>query len=143
MLNPQNRDPAFEFEDFVQEITIHLAKRLEGNLADEALMWKIASNKAIDLLRYGSRRAHSSLNRLIQKDDGEIELQELIEGSPGFEEDVLVRVALEQTTPADITAIIWKGVDGYALTGAERQRLSRYKRKTDVTLLKELRGIIT
>lgn len=128
---PKNKDPALEFGDFIHEITIEIAKEVNDIPGDEPLMWKIACNTAIDLLRKGKYRAHRSLNEPVELDeDGHpVERLDMIVGSPGFEDEVLIRVYIEQTVPKEIIRIGWKRVCGIALSDAERKRLERFRKK--------------
>ena len=119
------------FEDFLQEILIELVKTAGVTPRSSALMWRIASNTAINLLRRARYRAHPSLNRPLRSADAGdgLEWGDTLEGSAGIEEEVLQRMEIQERIPCETQDAGWKRVRGYALTDAERKRLQRFRER--------------
>jgi hypothetical protein len=140
-LYPWNKDPALGFEDMLTEILLKLNEALDGKPGDEALMWEIARRKGLDLLTYHNRRAHPSLNEHTGDGEGNtIERGELVAGSEGFEDEALLRIAIERNIPERIVKIGWKRVRRIALSAAERKRLERFRKSSHFSVCRELLG---
>lgn len=137
----KNNDHSLEYEDFLQEVLIELAKISNRYPDNPALTWRIGTNTAIDLLRYGERRAHLSLNDLVEDGEGNtvewVDLKENEQANMEMEE-VLYYGGFEQSTPRSFQLLIYKRIAGYPLSATERKRLSRARKEIDVTIWEEL-----